>query len=433
MGISSNYLLVSPFFPPLGGSGVQRSAKLAKYTARLGWEPHVLVMKSAPSFSYPKDPALFGEIKHLNLYPTRRIDLRMPSRLLHTLGAHELAARLLWLLPMDGYLGWVPFAIRQAEKLLATRKIKLVYTTSDPWSTTLVGWWLKKHHGIPWVADFRDPWTTSPTIRIYRDTSLLARWRTWLDRGLEDQVLNAADRICVVIEQHKNDLVATFGIAPDKVRIIHNGYDEEDFDRLPFPFVPHQKLFRISYLGSFQFWGNVVSYTPEPFFDMFQRFIDTCRDPGSVRLRFVGSSSKWIKNNPDVTAPFAKYLELYDYVPHDEIPNHLQESTVLLLANPDRLSLSGKLFEYLRSGLPILCVTPSMDSELIRILRKAGTGFVVQREDIAGGAQMLSALFGYWAKNHWPLKCNDELVKKFSRETQALKFIALFEELSTLK
>ena len=420
-----HFILAAPFFPPMGSSGVQRRAKLAKYTQRAGWTPRVLTMSKPPTRQYPTDPILGKEVAHLDVQRLPRFDLRLGSRAVHRLGMHALATRLEWLIPMDGFAGWTPMAIAAAEALLRQNpRPELIYTTSYPFSVHLVGWWLKKRHGIPWVADFRDPWTTNERYIEYLGLEPVTRWKLWVDRHLETAMVQAADVITVVVDQHRQDLIERFGVPPHKVHTIFNGYDEEDFSAFPYPMAPASDMFRVTFFGRF-----FRKLNPGAFLDMLRLFLGRCPQPQSVRFRIVGEGSQWLRDRLDQYGDMAEHFELMDYVPHAQVPGLMQQSSVLLIIFPRPWSITGKIFEYMRSGLPVLGLAPCHQTQMEQMLAEVGTGTVVLSEDIEAGAAALQTFFEAWqGQRRWPTAPSLEAVTSYSRQAQAGRFMELFEE-----
>lgn len=422
--MSRRFVMVSPFFPPLGSSGVQRSAKLARYAAELGWTPEVVCMKQPPNRQVPMDPDLAKQVAHIPTARLPRLPVRLPFRALHTLGLHELAQHAEWWIPMDGYVGWAPFAIAAAREAVQ-RGAELVYTTSQPFSSHLVGYWLRTRHGVPWVADFRDPWTTNDRYPEFAGETWSSRWKTAVDTEIERRVLATADQIVTVVGIHKQQIVAKFGVPESKVEVIHNGYDEADFDGYPYPMAPHRDIFRVTFFGRFN-----LDCTPAPFLSMLRAFLPRCENPERVRFRVVGEGSAWLRENADLTRGLEAHLELMDYVPHDQVPALMTQSSVLLVVFTRAWSMTGKLFEYLRSGLPVLGTSPAMDTRMEALLRDAGTGHVVHNTDIEAGADRLHQLYEAWRDDAPMATPRFEHVEPLSRHVQAARFVEIFEQLT---
>jgi len=211
-------LFVAYYFPPRGGAGVQRSLKFVKYLRRFGWEPTVLTC------TYEKRSAAYDETL-LAQVPEGTEVVRIASREGFFVGLSRVglgrAAGIL--LRPDTEVLWVKKALAAARGLDAGKRFDLVYTSVQPWSAGLVGMRFKRETGVPWVSDFRDPWTRS--LHLVWPTRL--HWEA--DKRLEGRFLEEADRTVVVTPTMREEFLGDHpGIAGGKVRVIYNGYDEEE-------------------------------------------------------------------------------------------------------------------------------------------------------------------------------------------------------------
>src|SRR5689334_12410124 len=183
------------FFPPLGGGGVQRSAKFAKYLPSFGWRP--LVIAAAPNkrnlIEQGRDETLLEELPQtIEVERCRSFELSHLYSGLTKFRARKAlfeVERLIPFLHMDYKLGWAPAALRSARRMIARRAPNVVYTSSPPYSSHLVGLRLKRTLGLPWAADFRDPWTRSAEYRP------ATRLHGWIDARLEGRLLGEADAV----------------------------------------------------------------------------------------------------------------------------------------------------------------------------------------------------------------------------------------------
>jgi glycosyltransferase involved in cell wall biosynthesis len=212
-------LLVAYYFPPLGGAGVQRSLKFAKYLPELGWQPTVLTCSTG--MRYTQDPSLTADIPAG--LQVERASVLEPWRPL--LRSHRLTLFLnRWLSLPDRQIGWFPLAYRKGLKWLRGGFFSAIYTTAAPYTAHLLGLRLKRATGLPWIADFRDEWTQNPSLPnpspLYRRLN-----KTW-----ERQVLTEADRVLSVSEPITEGLQKL--VEPTqrgKFHTLTNGYDPADF------------------------------------------------------------------------------------------------------------------------------------------------------------------------------------------------------------
>ncbi len=368
-------LIITYYWPPSGGAGVQRWLKFTKYLPSSGWIPVVLTVK--PEYAaYPfKDTSLYGEIpvdvevhrtKAINFFALYNKDQsKIPKAGFASgtgKGLKSTVSRLIrgnFFIP-DPRRGWNRFAFRKACELIRTQGISHVITTSPPHSTQLIGLSLKRRFPhLKWIADLRDPWTDIYYYDMFKP-SLPARM---IDRELEKRVLTRADRIITVGQNLASAFAATAAIVADKTDILPNGYDEEDFQGIT-PTLP--EIFTITYVG-----------TLSPAYPV-KGFIEAVKDlkinGRPVALRFVGIVPEEIRTLfhgvGDSPGP-----EFINYCEHPDAISHMMSSSMLLLIIPDHRSnrsiLTGKIFEYLATGKPVLLLGPE-DGDAARLLTLCG-------------------------------------------------------------
>lgn len=220
-------LMVAYYFPPGGGVGVQRSLKFAKYLPEFGWRPVVLTTKTP--LGIPRDEIFLPEI------PVEAKVFRT-APLFSTAGCFEANRGFIkrlgcaTLMLPDPIIPWVLPAVRSGMEAIRRESVTAIYSTSPPHSSHLVGGLLKHQTGLPWVADFRDAWLTDPD----RNRALHNRLRTaTVERWLEGWVIRNADRVVTVSEPIREDFLRRYpGMPSEKVVVIFNGYDPDDFVNL---------------------------------------------------------------------------------------------------------------------------------------------------------------------------------------------------------
>jgi glycosyltransferase involved in cell wall biosynthesis len=373
-------LLVTMYFPPAGGGGVQRSLKLAQYLPALGIETHVLAPED-PKWVH-RDPELLVPTQawvHRVRYVGPRArkpaeELRAADGLERALVQAQVTARRL-LVP-DASVTWNFTAIPAAIRLARREGIDAVLTTSPPGSVHFVGAAVQKATGARWLADLRDPLVANQHRRA--DTTA-TRARQAANERLARLVVGRADAVSCVSEAIAEEVRA---LGPRGiVRTIPNGCDFDDFTGLEYR--PASR-FRITHTGSF--FGK---RDPRP-------FLQALHDSGlDVVARFVGdfrsSDREWAAG-----LGLGDRLELVDYAPRTESLRLQRDSEALLLLVPDaggrgRGVLSGKVFEYLAAGRPILAVVPP-DGAAAELIRETGAGVVVAPDDVEGIREALAGL-----------------------------------------
>lgn len=401
-------LIITYYWVPSGGSGVQRWLKFVKYLPQLGWEPIVLTV-DANKASYPQiDNTLEKDIPQsvrvertntreiLNVYkkvsPEKEIpfggfsDEKPPS-------LFQKISRFIrgnFFLP-DPRKGWNKYAYKRACEIIEKENIKYVVTTSPPHSTQLIGLKLKKKFpAIRWIADFRDPWTDIHYYKKLYPTAIAHN----INKRYECNVLENADKIIVTCEATKNTLLSKSSrLKTDKFSVITNGFDTDDFVTVKRNLLGK---FTITYIGILYNTTDI-----EGFLDAFSQL----NDKENCLLRFVGHSG--IISAEINKRNLQTYTEILPQVKHEEAIQLMADSSVLVLLAPnnDKASffLPGKLFEYLASRRPILCIA-SPDNEIRQIIEKcnAGKSFDYHETD-----KMLDFLNEQ--KNNWSISGISEL------------------------
>jgi glycosyltransferase involved in cell wall biosynthesis len=382
-------LLVTMYFPPAGGGGVQRPLKLATHLPTLGIETHVLA---------PDDPKWLHRDEELRP-PTQAFvhrarylgpKARLPSEELRGLTGVDLAlaqARLAGrrLLLPDASVTWAPTAIPAAVRIVRNEGIDAIITTSPPLSMNLIGATVKKLTGVPWIADQRDSLVLNADRRFERKT-VQAKEKA-LERVVR-LVANNADGIVAVSEAIADELRGFDPSGP--VRVIPNGCDFDDFAGLEY--TPGDR-FRITHTGSFFGQRNP------------RAFLSALASSGldDVVARFVGDfrsvDREWVEE-----LDLGDRLELLDYLPHRRALELQRDSEANLLLLPEaagrgKVVPSGKIFEYLAAERPILAAVPT-DGAAAKLVRETGAGIVVGPEDEKGIREALVGLHVRWKAGH---------------------------------
>lgn len=380
-------LIITYYWPPSGGAGVQRWLKFAKYLPASGWIPVVLtVLPEYAAYPY-KDTSLYGEIpidaevhrtKAVNYFALYgRDQSKIPGAGFASgteKGLKNMISRFIRgnLFIPDPRIGWNRYAFRKACELIKTGNITHVITTSPPHSTQLIGLRLKRRFPqIKWVADMRDPWTDIYYYDMFRP-SLPARM---LDRHLERSVLTKADTVITVGNVLASVLAGKSGNTEKMIRVLPNGFDEEDFEGIN-PTLPDK--FTITYVGTLS-----PAYPVGGFIDA----VSEARSKGiSIEMKFVGTVPGPIQELFPADDEGRK-PEFINYCEHPVAIRHMMDSSLLLLIIPDHPSsrsiLTGKIFEYLATEKPILFLGPA-DGDAARLLSLCGYQGMFGYDDVQG-------------------------------------------------
>ncbi|GAB5557219.1 MAG: glycosyltransferase family 4 protein [Schleiferiaceae bacterium] len=390
-------LIITYYWPPAGGPGVQRWLKFAKYLPEAGFTPVVLTVDPNTA-TYPvQDETLLKDTESIEVH-------HAPTKELFSLykkasgrkevpfsgfanesdkpGPRQRLAKFVrgnFFIP-DPRKAWNKRAIKKALELIDTYDIQHVITTSPPHSSQLIGLAIKARRNVTWLADLRDPWTDIYYYDLFYPTRLARAY----DASLERKVLERADAVSTVSQ----DLVRLFSeksasISKDKFLILPNGYDEADFDR---SLKVNKDKWTISYTGTF-----TTDYSMDGFYQAIESL--TPEQAGKVRVQFIGRRDEVSeKHLNQLSEQTGVEVILKGYVPHSEAVVAMQRSHALLLVIPDldnnKGILTGKIFEYLGSKRPILGVGP-IDGDAAEIISQTQAGAFYDYSDTEGMKQWL--------------------------------------------
>lgn len=379
---TTNLLYISYYWPPSGGPGVQRGLKFCKYLPQFNVQPGVLTVDEKQASYALLDPTFEKEIPEgLEVCRTATSEpfeyykkLSGKKEIPYSGFANQKTkdsfvdkvfkfVRGNLFIP-DARVGWNKHALKKAEELIAAGKYNAILTTSPPHSTQLIGLKLKQKYNLPWIADLRDPWTNIHYYDQLLHTPIAKR----LDEKYERQVLEQADAIIVTSEDTKRlFLNKPASIHADKIHVIPNGYDEDDFT---FQSNPPQDTFLITYTGTI-----TENYNIDVFLKVIANLLSTHSEI-NYKLRFVGKVSDGVKQRIE-KAGLLGITEYIAYVPHQEAIKYLMESTMLLIAIAEvdavYANVPGKLFEYLAANKPIVALGP-VHSAMDQIIDECGAG-----------------------------------------------------------
>jgi glycosyltransferase involved in cell wall biosynthesis len=399
-------LVLAYLFPPLGGAGVQRTLKFVRYLEPLGWDATVISTKSR---HYPaRDPSLLREIPG-SAYVVRTPALPLAhwlSMVPYRLGLKHLFAYLNW---PDGGIGWMPFALATALRTVRRQRPDVIFSTSTPQSGHIVALIVSKLTGVPWVADFRDEWAAD-AFRADQPRALVR-----LSARLERDLVRHASRVVVAADYFRLE-----GLSKDDPRrvVIVNGVDEAD---LPIGAKRQSHRFVLAHVGTIYGIRD-----PSPVLRALARLVQRgLVDGEQVEVRLVGSL--WLE---DFEPPPVIRVERTGYVEHRRAVQEICMATALLLYVPSSsLAPSGKLFEYLASGRPILCLTHP-DNLANRLVREWNAGVVADPHDEAAIEQALLTLWQRWQENGLPdqKEVRQKTLERYSRRKNAEQLARVLDE-----
>ena len=428
-------LIITYYWPPSGGSGVQRWLKMSKYLPEYGWQPVIYTPENAES--PVEDPSLLQDVcpeaevikrkivepysiykRLLGISKEDKVKVGFINEGERKQGWKESLS--LWvrgnLFIPDARCWWVKSSVRYLKYYLKAHPVDAIISTGPPHSMHLIAMKLHKVLDIPWIADFRDPWTE---IDFYQDLKLTC-WGDKKHHRLERQVLSEADKVVTIGWDAAKGLEAH---GAHSVQTITNGYDDEPFNGKAV--MPSEK-FTLSHIGALGASRNAIHF--------WEALGDLAKNDSQFRndlsIRLIGqvdvSAIETIKANG-----IMDNTELITYIPHEEIGRIQMESQVLLLLinnTPNAKGiLTGKLFEYLSSGRPILCIGPE-DGDAAHIINEAKAGVTVGFDDMERMKTVIKGLYDKY--NSGTLKgCPNEAIEKYSRKALAGEFVEMMNNL----
>lgn len=418
-------LVITYYWPPGGGAGVQRWLKFTRYLPETGWEPVVLTVD--PAFAqYPAtDKTLLEEIApDLQIHKTPATNyFRLAGTVRKNIpsagfanrekkGFFDFIMRFIRgnLFIPDPRKGWNKHAFRKAAEIITRQDISLLITTSPPHSTQLIGLRLKKRFPhLKWIADLRDPWTDIYYYKEFLHTPL-ARY---FDSLYEKKVISAADRIITIGESLKKIFASKVSGSEKKISVVSNGYDEDDFKGIE---VSQPEIFTITYTGTLSSLYPVGCFT-----EALKQIVESGRE---IRLRFAGTVSGEQKKKILSTLPPSS-VEFIPYVSHPEAVSLMLSSSALLLIIPEQKNngciITGKIFEYIAAGKPVILIGP-VNGDASDIISSSGAGKAFGYEDTKGIRDFCEQLIN----GGFSVRVTDK--EKYSRKTLSRKLGAILSE-----
>lgn len=410
-------LMVAYQFPPMGGSGVQRTTKFVKYLPEFEYEPIVFTRENKNTEL--KDSTLMKDIpRDLDIIRTKPYDFTELPGILKLFG--KVINRKI-LIP-DGERVWQLLSKKKAEDYIEKNNVDIIYTTSYPYSDHLLGLHLKKKYpNIPWVVDFRDEWTNNP----YLLDSPHYNFRMNLEKEMEKEVLTMGDYLITNTPIMMENFIKTYPFTKDKFNVIPNGYDEEDFKGMDRQLPENDKM-TITYTGSF--YGR---RKPDIFFKALQELINEKKiNKSDIKINLVGNYKVKVIENMINENNLNGIVEIYDYMEHKESIKMLMQSDCLLLiigsGRGAEAFYTGKIFEYMYTGRPILALVPEK-GVAADVIRKTETGCVADSRDLNKIKENVMKLYQNWLDKNNDFTPNWDKIKRFDRKELTKKLSNVFD------
>jgi glycosyltransferase involved in cell wall biosynthesis len=429
------FLLITYYWPPAGGAGVMRWAKMSKYISEFGWKPVIYTPSNGETGMY--DESLLKEIpSHIEIVKTpiwepynlykkflgRSKKDKVYSGFINEKKKVSPAQRISvfirgnFFIP-DARMFWIKPSVKFLKQYLKEHPVDAIVSTGPPHSMHLIAEKLHRITGIPWVADFRDPWTN---IDFYRDLQLTS-WADKKHHRQELKVLKNASRIVTVTWRSRDEFKAICG--RDDIEVIPNGFDEADFPKINAAQLDPE--FSFIHVGSMNKDRNPVA-----FWQAIKNALQQAPEiKQALKIKLVGPVDFSVRSSvkdlglTDVT-------EFIEYVPHTEAVKLQQQSQVVLLVinnSPNsRTIIPGKLFEYLGSGRPLLVIGPK-ESDSAKVIGMTRGGVVHEHDDVTGLTSRIIEYYHLYKSGN--LHGNAEGLQQFTRENLAGEFAKVLNSL----
>ncbi|GEM_PF-964764 len=422
--MARNCLIVSYYFPPTGGAGVQRIVKLIKYASRKAWRFTVITAEESSNFQ-PRDSSLLSEIPQGTkiiraeaILPAQKFRLVKNTNLFNKSAYWKRWLGAFVHIP-DSRKSWNIEVKKSIDREMRKNDYDCILITSPPYSLTILAFELQQNLSIPVILDMRDPWSTHP-YKLHPTF-----FHKWLNKKLEHKIMTSIKRGIHVCKRQLDDYAISIqGFNRNNWAVITNGYDKEDFIGIKGSKDVNGIDFNIAFLGTIHADIN----SPEYLF----RAIKYLKRQGKksdkiIRFHHIGHSAVSIKRLAEKYG-IEEQVTLWGYRPHNEALEILTSMNAFFQIHHPRYKdskyiIGGKMYEYLYLKKPILAVVPQ-ESEVADIIKDTDCGEIVssvKTQDIA--AALLKIKNGQNYKFH-----NTE---RYERKSLADRFISVFMEACT--
>lgn len=431
---SKKVLIITYYWPPTGGAGVQRWLKFSKYFRQFNWEP-IIYTPSNPDFPINDETLLKDVLPNLEILKTqinepydvyrkimgkKKTDTVNQGFLSESKENKVLQKMMIWVrgnffIP-DARKFWIKPSVSYLSDYLKKHKIDAIISTGPPHSMHLIALGLKQQFNIPWIADFRDPWTQ---IDFYNQLQL-TKWADRTHKKLEKSVLKSANKVVTVSGHWAEDLKL---LCDRNIDVITNGFDADDFTTTEDTNLMPGFLFH--HIGALNKDRNPHT--------LWKVLGDLCKENNAfkrdLKLKFTGKTDAAVFESLKEHGIFEN-AEKTDYMAHSEVVKLLLKSPVLLLPlndTPNILGIvPGKLFEYLAAKRPIFAIG-NVEGDTAKIIADAHAGTMVGFKDEEHTKKHVLELYEQFNKQ--TLQIDSTSIEKYSRRSCAESYTTLLNEI----
>tara|TARA_Y100000741_G_scaffold120823_1_gene90758 strand:- start:1136 stop:2422 length:1287 start_codon:yes stop_codon:yes gene_type:complete len=427
--LSKPILIITYYWPPSGGSGVQRWVYFSKYLKKLGYSPIVLTI-DLNSASYPAiDRSLINETQGIPVHYVKSFNWikiyswfkkckkdKIPQGEFSKKGLVDHIAAFIrgnFFIP-DARVNWAKSAIKEALRIVKSHKIEKIITSGPPHSTHLIGLNLKKQLNLKWIADFRDPWTDIFYVKSFYRLSFAKK----KDKLFERKVLSNANAIITTTsENFQKDLQSKISINQNFFKI-YNGYDSDLFKKIK---KRKNKDFQIVFTGLL-----TENHPYKEFIESFIKFLK--KDPKvNVKIILAGSISEKILNEFNRISN----IEFHGYINHQDAVNLMIDGNILLnfmyKQEKNTTMISGKLIEYMATGNPVLMIGDKK-SEASKLLSKQTYNLTADPKETKIISNFIKSNYINWLEKK-EIKNEIDVIKDYTREETTRSLIEIIEKI----
>ena len=439
--IMKRVLIISYYWPPTGGSGVQRWVKFAKYLPEEGWQPVIYTPENPEQLAV--DASLEAEVPaEAEVIKTHIIEpYELYKKVLRKSGHSKEAVEVnpvnaqnksflqkaaMWVrgnfFRPDPRCLWIGPSVRYLKKYLEEHPVDMIVSTGPPQSMHIIGLRLARETGLPWVADFRDPWTKIFYFKHLQMTKATERWHGKMEKKVLDEA-SAVVAVSPLVQQEFQAMTDT------PVELITNGFDECDFpsEKDIEAYGGPDKDFTITHTGLFAADGN-----PTVLWDVLAEKCQADEDFRKLlKIRLIGKTDEQIIRALEERR-LKDMLEDMGYQPHQVAVQEQRSASVLILPlrkEPEyKAVLPGKLFEYLASYRPVLGIG-QRDGAMAMILNETKTGRVIGWEDKEGISEYIEQCWKKHLEGRLTIEGAD--ISRFTRRSTTRQMVGLFDRLTS--
>ena len=446
--MKKNVLFIAYYFPPIGGSGVQRSIKHVKYLPMYGYEPVVVTVKNGHNFAYdfgmlkeiPEGVSVYrsnsGEklwlrniIENVNKVISKfrnsnSSENNSVSEETNTVSKESLKDRIFRYLEYNYYVPdtkvrWYKHAVKDIKnRVLKEKDVDIIYSTSAPYTDHLIGLEIKKETNLPWIADFRDPWVDNRFIFDRYTEKRKAK-----ERMMEREIVEKADIIIQVTEEIAQQYRERYPEYADKFVVITNGFDEEDAKGIK----EENEKFTIRYTGILTEGFSIES--------LVKALESICNENNefkeNFKLEFTGFVSE---DNREilVESQIKDKIIFNEYVPHNKAVELMKNANINLIILPDEENskgiYTGKIFDYMLSEKPILAIMPTDGVAAVTITdNKIGKAY--NHGDVDGIKKFILTIYDMFINKEDISTDAINKCEKFSRKNLAKQLAGYMDEI----